>query len=311
MKELARPNVWMFVLLSLGISWGLLVIPEWVLPDSQFLPLIQVALYSWGPALAAIVMKKWVFSQSLKGMGWNRKYFDFRWIALTVFGPLGVVLGTLGLVFLLGNVLHVPGFGRVEIGAADSSLFADIFQANQLSVILEPLMAGIQMEFWTTVFILTVLMMVIGASLGLLFHLGAEMGFRGYLLKELQPLGFLGGNTVLGLMYGLWQSLLLLYFLPGWSDQFIPVFLSIFGFHLALAFPAAWLSIRTRSVYAPATFISVLNQLSGLTILFLWNSSPYLAGVNGMAGMIILMIATGAIMYFDRSFWKNYGRWVY
>lgn len=311
MKELARPNVWMFIFLAFGLSWGLMMIPEWIMGYSEFLPLIQALLFSWGPALAAIVMKKWVFSTSLKGLGWNRKYYDYRWIFLTIFGPLGILAATIGLVFLLGNVFHVPGFGRIDIGMMGDNSLPDVFQTQAFAFLIEPLIHAYNGEFWTTVVILTGLMLLIGASLGLLMHLGPEMGFRGYLLKELQPLGFLGANTVLGMITGAWQSLMLIHFLPGWSNQFLPIFLTIFGFQLCLAFPAAWLSLRTRSVYASATFISVLTQVSGLMMLFLWNSNPYLTGVNGMAGMIILLAATAAIMYWDRRFVDRYETLVY
>lgn len=311
MRELARPNVWMFIFLTFGLSWGLMMIPQWWMGENEFLPLIQTVLFSWGPALAAIVMRKWVFSSSLKGLGWNRKYYDYRWILLTVFGPLGILFTTIGLVYLMGNIFHVPGFGRIDIGMMGDYSISYALQTHELGFLLESFVQAFNGEFWTTVAILTGLMIVIGASLGLLIHLGPEMGFRGYLLKELQPLGFLGANTIVGMVMGAWQSFFVIQFLPGWSNQFIPIFLTIMGFQLCIAFPAAWLSLRTRSVYASATFISVLQQVSGLMMLFLWNSNPYLTGVNGMAGMLILLTATAGIMYWDRRFVDRYEQLVY
>ena len=90
------------------------MIPSWFLGSSPYLQLAQVILFAWGPALAAVVMRKWVFSSSLKGLGWNRKYYDYRWIGLTLLGPLGVLAGTIAMVFLLGNVFLIPGFGRID-----------------------------------------------------------------------------------------------------------------------------------------------------------------------------------------------------
>lgn len=298
-------------MLTLGLSWSLTILPQWVMEDNPFLQIIQIVLFSWGPALAAFVMRKWVFSTSLKGLGWNRKYYDYRWIAVTLLGPLVVLAGTIALVFLLGNVCHIPGFGRIDIGLSShdsENVFKELSLLPYLQDLVTSLPAG---EFWNTVLILTGLMILIGASIGLLIFLGPEMGFRGYFLKALQPLGFLGSNTVVGLSMGVWQCLLLLLLLPGWSGQYIPVFLSVLGFHLCIAFPAAWLSLKTRSVYASATFLSVLNQVSGLMTLFLWNSDPALAGVNGLAGMIILLLATGAIMVWDKEFVRKYKAWVY
>lgn len=312
MKELARPNVWMFLMLTFGLSWALMMVPGWFLGSSPYLQLVQVILFAWGPALAAVVMRKWVFSSSLKGLGWNRKYYDYRWISLTLFGPLGVLIGTIALVFLLGNVFHIPGFGRIDIGLSSSTLsIGSLKEISLFSFIQDPMIDALNGEFWNTVLILAGLMIVIGASIGLLVHLGPEMGFRGYFLKELQPLGFLGGNTIVGLSMGAWQSFMLLLLLPEWSSQYLPIFLTIMGFHLCMAFPAAWLSLRTRSVYASATFISVLNQVSGLLVLFLWNSDPSLAGVNGLAGMLILLLATGAILIWDKDFVNDYEKLVY
>ncbi|MDP5170281.1 MAG: hypothetical protein NWR72_08540 [Bacteroidia bacterium] len=311
MHLLARPNVWMFVMLACAISWVGLLIPEWFLSGSDFTPFLQIFLFGWGPAAAAVVMKKWVYSSSIKGLGWNRKYYDFRWITLTIFGPLAVMAATLGVVFLLGNVLNLPGFGRIEIGSAGSTDLHVIALNDSFSFILAPIMSAFDANFWTTFGILLGLLLLIGATVGLLLQMGSEMGFRGYLLRELQPLGFLGSNTLLGLLVGGWQCLMLLHFLPGWSVDYLPVFLSILGYNLALAFPLAWLSLKTRSVYASATFSSVLSQVSALSMLFYWNSNPLLAGVNGMAGMIVLMIITGLILRFDKAFVDRYEHLVY
>lgn len=312
MQVLARPNVWMFVMLAFGISWAAGLVPGWVGLEGLAGSILQAFTYSLGPFLAAIVMRKWVFQSSTAGMGWNRKYYDYRWIALTVFAPLAILAITLGIVYVMGNLLHTPGFGRIEILGNTLGSFLQLmpdWMSGGLKVNLA--LALSQQDFWGTFLTLLGLILVIGSTIGLLMHLGGEMGFRGYLLRELQPLGFLGGNTVLGLLVGAWQSMLVIQILPGWSWAYLPLFLSIMGFHLSMAFPLAWLSLKTRSVYASATFSSVLAQVGGLSTLFFWNSNPYLAGVNGLSGILVLMAATFAIIWFDRRFVSEYEKLVY
>lgn len=315
MQAIAHPRVWMFFGLAAGLSWLGLSLPPWFMDSGFFVPLLQVALFSWGPALAAVVMRRYVYQKGLRGLGWNRKHFDLKWIATTIFAPFGILAATIGLVFLLGNVLGLPGFGEVDIAAQSADwryLGSWDYLSDSVRQMMLPLFGQADGEFWQTVLLLSAILTIVGATVGMFVQLGSEMGFRGYLLRELQPLGFLGSNTIIGLLAGAWQLLPLFYFAPGGD---ITVFgwaaLVPLGYQLSLAFPLAWLSLKARSVYAAATFSSVLGQVGSLSMLFLWNSDPTLAGVDGMAGMLVLMLATLGILIWDKPFVENYPRLVY
>ncbi len=300
MHALAKPQVWIFMMTAGILSCLGFQAATWLLADSAFGQLLGLFLFSWGPALAAWLMRRWVDQKSLRGLGWNRKYYDFRWIALTIFGPLAVVAGTLGVIFLAGNMLSLPGFGRVELQEVSWRMIDSFVSPFQPVVFfLGGPFAG---EFWAFVAFLLLLTIVLGATLGMLLHLGQEMGFRGYLLQHIQDLGFLGSSTVLGLLIGGWNSLLLWMLIPEWELAYLPFFLSLFGFHLTTAFVQSWLSLRTRSVYASATFAGVLQQTGGLLVLFLWNGDPHLASVDGLSGMLVFMLIAGLILWRDKAF---------
>lgn len=301
------PKILLFLALSIGLSWlGLQIADFFTDPDSMVGPIINLLAYSWGPGLAAILIQKYVFRGSLAKFGWNRKRYSFNWILATVFLPIGVVLSTTAMVFILGNVLNVPGFGEVVMGA-------NRIQEEILSMIAPysgDLFFHIYMpsEMWVLFFVILIGGVFLGATFNLFFNIGEELGFRGFLLLETQKLGFLGGNLIVGAAYGLWFLPYLWFMTPGASLDFdmIITTMSVVGYAVSIAFPMAYFALKTRSIYASATFTGIMNNISILSLFFVIGGDPMVVGAQGLAGMFVFLAITYLIIRYDSKFVDTY-----
>ncbi|MEM7655328.1 MAG: CPBP family glutamic-type intramembrane protease, partial [Bacteroidota bacterium] len=231
--------------------------------------------------------------------------------------PVGIIFGTVGIVFLLGNLLHLPGFGEVIFGQEillHKGEVLEVFRAlgilpDRLNPEVGPMMPQ---EIWVLWFIVLVFGLIGGATVNLLFNIGEEVGWRGFMLVETKSLGFLGSNLIIGGIWGVWM--LPLYLMSsGKSLMAMGMWevMAIVGFAIAIAFPMAYFSIKTRSIYASATFHGVLNNITMLSAFFIWGENELLGSVKGLAGMFVLLLITFLIIRYDQRFVDKYDKWVY
>jgi len=294
-------------MLALILGWLSLWLPTLFMAEQDMVrPMLQLLGYVWSPAFAVIIIQKLVYKGSMARYGWNRKHFSLRWILLAMFLPLALCLGTLGLILLLGNVFHLPGFGEVILSRYASFEFSCIDPAIEFFWrYFEIAMPGEILSLFMT---LLVVGLIAGTSFGLILTVGQEVGWRGFMVAETRKLGFVGANFVIGGLWGLWQLPLALYVggTPYLSMDIVYEFAALIGYSIAVSFPLSWIAIKTRSVYAPATFNAVLNNVGGLCMFFLYDGNPLLASPTGFAGMLVLMIMTFLILRFDKKFVEDY-----
>ncbi|MEO0895245.1 MAG: CPBP family glutamic-type intramembrane protease [Bacteroidota bacterium] len=296
-----------FLITALILGWLSLWLPTLFMGQQDDIrPIVQLLGYVWSPALAVLFIQKIIFKESLARYGWNRKYFSLRWIALAVFSPILLCLASLGIVLLMGNWLRVPGFGEVILNGQHTFEFftanpAFQFVWNYFHIAIPGDVFGIIMTF-------LIVGILAGATFGLLLTTGQEVGWRGFMLAESRKLGFIGSNFVIGSLWGLWQIPLALYIngSPILESGILMEFLALLGYSVALSFPLSWLAVKTRSIYASATFNAVMNNVGGLSLFFLYEGDPLLTSPTGLAGMLVLLLITFLILRFDRKFVEDY-----
>ncbi|MCI4671050.1 MAG: hypothetical protein MRZ79_23130 [Bacteroidia bacterium] len=296
-----------FLILALILGWLSLWLPTLFMAEGDMLrPMVQLLGYVWSPALAVLIIQRLIYKESMARYGWNRKYFSFRWIGLTMIMPILLCLATLGLILVLGNLVHIPGFGEVILDSYHSFEFycmnpAIDFMWNEFGIAMPSDIFGLLMT-------ILVVGLIAGTTFGLLLTTGQEVGWRGFMLAETRKLGFIGSNFVIGGLWGLWQIPMALY-LDGnafLNPEIVYEFLALIGYSIAISFPLAWLAVKTRSIYAPATFIAVFNNIGGLCLFFLYGGNPLIASPTGLAGMAILLLITLLIIRFDKKFVEDY-----
>jgi membrane protease YdiL (CAAX protease family) len=143
---------------------------------------------------------------------------------------------------------------------------------------------------------------VIGISLSLLLAFGEEIGWRGYLLPHLLPLGRTRALLVSGLLHGLFHLPLMLFtpFYHGLGSRLIviPLFL------LALTAAGVWygyLRLTSHSVWPAAIAHTSLNifveQFTNVTIAASPLALEYLVGESGVFTLVGIIVAAGWFIY--------------
>ncbi len=304
MRNHDRLKIALFLGLSLVFSVIGYNVPDWFGMEAEniFRPFVQLLFYSWGPALAVMFLINLMYGGDISSLGFSRKKMTFKWLFTAMGAPIIFVLSMIGLVFILGNLLHLPGFGQVIFSESSINTVPVINLLGSLGDIK----AMMPQEMWITAGLVLVIGTIWGATISLLYNLSEELGFRGFLLRELQSLGFMGSNFIIGTLQGIWLLPLLFMSAPNIVAENIWYIPTVIGYSIALAFPAAYLSLKGKSIYTSAIFIGVLNIVGQLTYFFIWGEEVLIASPRGLTGMIILLAATYLILRWDKDFVDNY-----
>jgi len=255
-----------------------------------------------GPAYAALILQKLVYRGSLKPYGFTLKNLSWRWLLITTVGfVLFIVLGTFVVIGILGNVFGVALFGRIDFSEAavlhqvtifTRGAYGDLPQHSPIPPI--------------AIFLLSMVQGVIaGFTISLPFAFGEELGWRGLLLRETQQFGFLKSNLFIGVVWGLWHAPIIVqgHNYPG--HPVAGIFMMTL-FTTCLAFPMAYCRFKSKTILGPSAFHGMFNPLGMLTAFFVSGANPLFGFVAGIAGVVVILLLTLGIYFFDKKFIEDY-----
>ena len=220
------------------------------------------ALLQWAPAIGAFATLL-IYQRNIRGLGFGLG--KGRYLALSYFLPLGVLVATYAVIYLLG-------LGSFEIG----------------TLLDEPAsVTGISNPILLLLFIIG-----LGGTAGLLLPaflgLGEEIGWRGFLVPELAKIrSFTGVALLSGAIWVAYHYPLVFIFgaeRVGTPIPFQLLVLTIQG--LALGTILAWIRLKSGSLWTAVIFHAVLNTFGqGLLDPLTSNTgiTPYIAGEQGLA----------------------------
>ncbi|RLM84156.1 CPBP family intramembrane metalloprotease [Halobellus sp. Atlit-38R] len=142
---------------------------------------------------------------------------------------------------------------------------------------------------------LAALTLGLGVTVNAVFALGEELGWRGYLLWELAPLGFWRASGVIGVFWGVWHAPVIL---DGYNYPSFPLVGVVAMTAATVAFSPlyTYLVVRARSVLAAAFFHGVFNASAGALLAYTTASDPVrtelVASPVGLAGISAFVLAT-------------------
>ena len=201
-----------------------------------------------------------------------------RWILVAWLLPWGLLIPVVGLSVLFGGWSDSLGglLGVYATGMPPEQLRA--VQADLASLPVHPALLAL------------LPMLLAGPTVSALSALGEEAGWRGWLHRELGPLGFWRSSLLTGAIWGIWQAPLALQgrFHP--EHPVVGALLCLAGC-LALSPLLAWVRERSGSAFSAAVFQGTLNAAAGLPLLLVAHLDDRLVGVLGLSG---LLIHTGA-----------------
>jgi len=292
-----------FLALCFGISWPAWFILRGLDPDPVWIKAILALLYVWGPGLAAIITQAFIFGDSLKKIGYSRKSMSWRDWLLCRLGPLGVFAGTLGIIYVLGNLMHIPGFGKIILTLelnAETAINWVFLQG------LEPMSMPLPMDLpkWQVMGLFILLALLLGSTIMAFILRGQELAWRGFLIEELKSKGFLGSNLIIGGIWATWSLPTMMTGAPTGDTIYHSLFL--FGYCISISFPLAYLSLQTQTVRSSSVFRGILGILAALIFLMTFDTDLLIGGITGMAGMWIFLILTFLILIYDAKFVDNY-----
>ena len=248
--------------------------------------LIVGVIYMFMPTLGAVVVQKLIYKAPLKGP--LRIHFrPNRWFLVAWLLPLLLVLATFGVSLLFPGVTFSPDK-----------------QDNFRYLLLKPEQFGIAIEtnrFAWAVFLTLLQGLLTGITVNALAGFGEEVGWRGFLQRELGPLGFWKASAIIGLVWGFWHAPLIV---QGFNYPEHP-WLGVFLMNLETLLTAplfAYICLKANSVVAAAIFHGTYNGVSVLAKMGLEGGNDLLIGPCGLTGFLVLAVANVGMVVFDRRF---------
>jgi len=288
-----------FLALSGALAWAVMM-PVWLSPDrlrSSFaLPLMVVMMFT--PLTAALLVAFFVQKP--------RPRPTAEYLGLWPLRPAGRVIGMSVVAVAGGLAIVVVGvFLAAALGLVDLDLVSFSGYAARLAALTPeppPVPIGVLVA-------LQLVALPAGAVFNGLAAIGEELGWRGWLLPTLQPLGTWPTLLLTGTAWGLWHSPLILlgYNLnrPDLSGVAVMVVACV-----VLGVLLGWLRLRTGSVW-PAVFghgaFNAAAGFLGLVSAAGSSSDPTVTGPLGgvtwivMGLVIITLILTGQFAKQPRS----------
>lgn len=249
---IAKKQIYWFLGITVAFSWPLLFSPFALgnLDDKTKALATQGlwAIAMWGPGIAAILTTLFVAKLPFGSLRLNtlgpKRFYLWAWflpVALTLFGGIFTVLFGIGKLDLSFTALR--GMLEAAPGASDVPVSVIVTAQLLFAVIVAPF-------------------------INVLFALGEELGWRGFLLPRLLPLGQWKAVLWSGLIWGLWHMPAVIQGLNYPGYPVLGIFMMIV-FCLLLGTILAWLYINTRSPWVAALAHGAVNAVAGLPVLFL------------------------------------------
>ncbi|MBB4934281.1 membrane protease YdiL (CAAX protease family) [Lipingzhangella halophila] len=283
-----------FVALAFGLAW-LVHTPALLGGVGPEDPLygISAQVYMFTPGLAALVVGFAV---------WRRPSRVARGLALTL-RPFRRVGGYCLLALLVFTLLGVVA---PLVAAALGVIQLDLTGFSGLRAAIEERAPGATEHLTESGFPLRAYLVAVGTFLvtavpmSLLTSFGEEVGWRGYLLPRLLPLGVWPALLVTGLIHGLWHSpqLFIQARSGGMGADSITVFL-VFIVVAGILF--GWLRLASGSVWPAVVAHGVNNSVTALGFLTLSAADTpthpvlYSGGAGGVVGMVLILILVCAL----------------
>lgn len=242
-----------YIVVAFALAW-LVTLPLWQgrgLSDPLFLPLSVAMMFT--PAAAALIVGKIAEPRAglLAGLGIGA--ISGR---IVLYGVLAILAS---LVINLGALAVGQAFGVFHLDLVNFSAFHDLLVAKlagrPLPANLPPLGLLVALQL---------VVVVVASPINAIAAAGEEIGWRGFLLPRLLPLGALPAIVIMGIVWALWHAPLILL---GYNYPDGPRWLALLcmsGMCVALGACLAWLRLRTGSIWPCALFHGAINAGAGV-----------------------------------------------
>src|SRR5262245_51229152 len=200
--------------------------------------MIVGVIYMFVPTLCAVIVQKLIYKAPLK-KPLRINFRPNRWFFVAWLLPVLLAFATFGVAWLFPGVTFSPDK-----------------QDNFRYLLLKPEQLGIVIEtnrFAWAVFLTLLQGLLTGITVNALAGFGEEVGWPGFLLRELGGLGFWKASAIIGLVWGFWHAPLIVQGFNYPEHPWVGVFLMAVESSL-LAPLFAYVCLKADSVVAASIF---------------------------------------------------------
>lgn len=292
--SLHKNKILLFIGLTFFIDWSLVAL--YLIfggkTDSAGMALLAV-IYMFIPMLVAIVVQRRIVKQPLAGpLGISFKVN--RWFFVAWFLPPVIAFATMGISLLIPGVTFTPDMSGFLNSISGALTPEQMDQAKQQ-------LAGMPVN---PIWFITILALIAGTTVNAVAGFGEELGWRGFLVKELRLMGFWKSSALIGFIWGLWHAPLILLGLNYPQHPQLGVLLMI-AWTIIMAPVFSYIRLKAKSVIAAAIFHGTINAVPGLAVILLTGGDELTVGITGLAGFITFAIINLFLFIFDRFIAKE------
>ena len=259
-----------FTAIAFGLPW-LVQMPVWAgegLTDPLFLPLTLVMMFT--PALAAVIVTPWLLKPA----------HPARFLGLTPVRPQGRFLRFMLLALVAPPVLCALA---ALLAAAAGLVTLGTSPAQLLTLATLPLFC-----------------LLVGVA-----AFGEELGWRGFLMPALRPLGTPVSLLVNGVVWGLWHAPVILLGYNYAQPNALGLALMV-GFTVLVGVLLGWLRMRSESVWTCSLAHGSINASAGVVLVAVTTGSQVLdASLLGWSGWVVLAVAIVLVATLSTFRWAD------
>lgn len=289
MARVPARAVVIFVTLAIALAWAV-ALPLYFTGGlaNPWFALVAVAMMAT-PTVAALIVVRFV----------DRPASIPRELGLWPLRPMRRLVGYFALaivvpVFIILVALPIGSLiGVYQADFTGFSAFREVIAAQEEQLGVEipiPIETLVALQFVNV---------LIGGVINMIPAAGEEIGWRGYLLPKLLPLGPVPAVLISGVIWGIWHAPLLLlgYNYPG-APGWLAV-LSMCGMCIVVGAIFGWLRLRSNSVWPAALAHGTFNAAAGLSFVFAASTEApdtTQATILGWTGWIVPLVIVAVLV---------------
>lgn len=282
-REIINGPTKIFLAVAFIPAWILFLLPAFFRmagnENSTTIALIAWSAAMWMPGLGAIIATRLGDKLEFKTLGLgktgDKKIYFWAWLV-----PILTVI-------LTGMITWLLRWGKFD--SSFTLIKQSLVGMPEVPESTLPLLVAAQIAASLT----------LAPLFNTLFALGEELGWRGYLLPKLLPLGEFPAMLISGVIWGLWHAPAILQG-HNYPDRPLLGVGMMIVFTVLLGIFFSWLYLKTASPWAPALGHGTVNAVAGLPLLFLTGVDLTLGGtLTSVSGWLALAALVGVL------YWKK------
>jgi len=278
MKHKIKPLITFFI--SLIILVSLLILISYLINVNLIL---LAPLYMFTPFVATIIAC-FINKIPFKDLGISLKFN--KWFIISWLLPVILILAILLISFLFPGIKYSPTMqGLLAYGATPESIAQGVEQYSRFG--------------FPSIIFAILLALIVGPTINTLFAFGEEIGWRGFLQKELSFMGFWKSSLLIGLIWGIWHAPIILQGYNYPQHPLIGVGMMII-FTVLLSPLLCYIRKKAKSVFASSIMHGTINALAGIAIAFAVGGNDLIVGIQGLSGFIVLAIVNIGLLKFAK-----------